>query len=1542
MNRMNRINQNNLEPDTKNVDGVQFSIMGPDEIRNRSVVEVTKHDTYEKDVPVIKGIFDPRMGVTDMGKICKTCGQKNIQCPGHFGHIELARPVYHYHFIQILIKILKCVCFKCSKLLVNKDNIIIKDIIKKPSKVRFQEIYNECQRVNQCGQETEDGCGCKQPDNYKLEGLVGIQAKWKNLETPEGLTPEQLEEFEKMKSQIIPIEHIKQILERISDEDAECLGFSNYWCRPEWLICSVLPVPPPCVRPSVKQDNSQRMDDDLTHKISDIVKCNNTLIQKIEKNSRPEVIADWSKVLQYHCATLIDNDIPGIAQSAHRSGRVLKSIRQRLKGKEGRIRNNLMGKRVDFSARSVITPDPNIELDELGVPLVIAKNLTYPEIVSKFNIKKLTMLVRNGPNYPGANSIIKKNEGNMKKTILDSNKSEIILEIGDTVNRQLLDGDYVLFNRQPSLHKMSMMAHRVRVMSGNTFRLNISVTPPYNADFYGDEMNMHVPQGIESSIELKEIMLVSKQIISPRENKPIITIVQDTLLGINRLTGYNTIRYLPSSDDRILSVTNTNNIFIKGSKSKNAKSVTVSSSYFNRKQFMNIITNLSTFGREIPKPEIKEGNIKYWTGKQVITYILPEDINLEMNNSMGEEDTDIVNYVKIISGILEQGTLDKGLFTKVSKGLIHTIYNDMGSERTKDFIDDLQKIVSYYLLIEGFSVGISDMIADKKTNNKINKVISKKKEEIDEIMQDLHLNIFENFTGQNNNDYFESKVNGILNKTLSETGKIGLSSLDPSNRALNMINSGSKGKPTNIAQMVACLGQQNVDGKRIPYCFDNRTLPHYYKYDDSSEARGFVANSFISGQTPQEYFFHAMGGREGLIDTAVKTSATGYIQRKLMKAMEDLKVNHDYSVRTSSSIIVQFIYGGDGMDSISIESQPLIVTKLDTKKLINKFLFSKDFEWENVLDAEVLKTMKKDKDYINKLDDNFVNILNIKEYIIKYIFKYNNIENNIYYPIHFQRLIQNICGISNKNKHLSDVSPLEIIEENNKLKDSLIVSEDFKNNTVCSMLIDIHLSPKILINEYRITREQYDELVATIIITFAKSKISPGEMVGAIAAQSIGEPATQMTLNTFHYAGVSKGKTNVTRGIPRLTELLHISKNLKTPSIKVYINNNYNQDKNKCNYIKNKLEYTTLNDIVSHSEIHYDPKHINYDTSIDEDKGFLEIYKMFQTMENNYEEEESSSPWIIRFKFNKEIMLDKGIIMEDIYLAITKYDSERIKFIYSDENSKELIGRISIISESLKGEEDEYNGLEDQTNIIDIFKNVKQEMLENVVIKGIEDITNIVMSEENYTKKEDGEIVNKKQLILETDGTNLLDILANDYVNSVKTISNDILEIYDILGIEAARNALITEIKGVVEYEGSYINSRHIELLCEVMTSTGILISINRQGINRGDIGPLAKCSFEDTTDQLIKAGIFGEVDKLQGVSSNIMLGQRIHAGTNDSELLIDEVKLFNQLTSLDDQEESGDIDNIDDKNIDELFDNSGEYVEGCEDEDFNFTIGDL
>ena len=384
---------------------------------------------------------------------------------------------------------------------------------------------------------------------------------------------------------------------------------------------------------------------------------------------------------------------------------------------------------------------------------------------------------------------------------------------------------------------------------------------------------------------------------------------------------------------------------------------------------------------------------------------------------------------------------------------------------------------------------------------------------------------------------------------------------------------------------------------QLPDNFNDRTLPHYYKYDDSSEARGFVENSFISGQTPQEYFFHAMGGREGLIDTAVKTSETGYIQRKLMKAMEDLKVSQDYSVRTSSNIIVQYIYGGDGMDATFTESQPLIIGKLNTEEMIKTYLFEPSFNWNKYLNKDIIKELKKVKDYQDKFDNILLNLIEIKEYLVKDIYKYD-VDNNILFPIHFQRLTTNLCGLNPTNK--SDISPFEIMENNEKLKKVLYITKEFKNNTICNILIDINLSPKLLIQKYRITKEKYYKLIDTIKYTYNRSKICPGEMVGAVAAQSIGEPATQMTLNTFHYAGVS-AKSNVTRGIPRLRELLHITKNLKSPSVQIYLKEEYNNDKNKCNYIKNRLEYTKLNDIIVNSEIHYDPGNNNYDTNIDAD-----------------------------------------------------------------------------------------------------------------------------------------------------------------------------------------------------------------------------------------------------------------------------------------------------------------------------------------------------
>ena len=1522
------------EPITKNVTGLQFSIMGPDEIRKNSVVEITKHETYEKDIPVIKGLFDSRMGTTDMGKICHTCGLDNMGCPGHFGHIELAKPVYNYHFMDIIIKILKCICFRCGKLRVNKDSAKIMDIKNKSNKDRWAELYELSSKISRCGQENEEGCGCLQPSRYKLDGVAGIQAKWKDLTTDQ--------------TQYLEAEYVKSLFEKISDEDSNLLGFSSVWCRPEWLICSALPVPPPTVRPSVKQGNSQRMDDDLTHKLAEIVKYNNSLKKKMESFARKEIIDDWYNMVVYHLITFIDNEQPGISQATHRSGRPLKAIRQRLKGKEGRLRSNLMGKRVDFSARSVITPDPNIDLDQLGVPIRIATNLTFPEIVNKFNIDELKEYILNGPDvWPGAKSIEKSN-GN-RFNITESNKSTMELELGDKVNRHIVDNDWVLFNRQPSLHKMSMMGHRVKVMKGDTFRLNVSVTPPYNADFDGDEMNMHVPQSIQAVSELINIASVNNQIISPRENKPIITIVQDTLLGMYKLTQSEIIQY--ESGSKMNYGNNTNIYSLKDTGSTNK---CVDSCMYNFKQMINIVSDLSTFNGVPPKSDLSfERNgeqIPMWSGRRILSYILPDNINLEMKNGTHDNFTskqdnpsvkqellkknnDKINIVKIVNGLIEKGTFDKGIFSKTSKGLIHTIFNDLGPDRTNQFLNDLQKIITYVLLIEGFSVGISDMIADKETNIKIKNIIEERKIQIEEIKQEFHLNIFEGIPGQSNKDYFESKVNSILNKTINETGKIGLANLDPKNRATYMVNSGSKGKLTNIAQMVACLGQQNVDGKRIPYGFDGRTLPHYHKYDDSSEARGFVQNSFISGQTPQEFFFHAMGGREGLIDTAVKTSQTGYVQRKLVKAMEDLMVSYDYSVRSSSGSIIQFIYGNDGMDATFVESQPLYLTKLSYDDLMSKYGFEKDINWSKYYNKTIADKAKKIKQ--ESLDNIFLGLLDHREYLISNVFN-GNIQNNINYPVHIQRIIENTVKKSKK----SNMLPIDIIKGNKRLMDSLYISQKFRNDKIIRILIDIHMSPKVLITEYHITRDEYKIICATIKHKFIHSKIAPGEMVGCVSAQSIGEPATQMTLNTFHFAGVS-AKSNVTRGIPRLKELLHVSKNIKSPGTTISVLPEF-QDKQKISFVKNSLEFTLLKDIILSSSIYYDKNSATYETDIEQDKELLSIYKEFSQIESSQgdeelEEESSIYPWIIRLTFDRNKMLEKGIVMEDIHMKLLEYDPERIMFIYTDDNSKDIVGRISILYE----EGPEVSGIQDQSDILSIIMNINEDIMNNIVVKGIPNITDIIISEVTEKKindevkkphtKSNFDISESKTNILISDGINLMKVMNCEYVDPYKTFSNDIIEINNILGIEAGRNILIEEMVDVIDHAGEYINLRHIELLCDTMTSKGELTSINRQGINRGDVGPLAKCSFEDTTDQLIKASIFSEKDNLLGVSSNIMMGQTIKSGTGLCDIFIDEDKLSTTIKDVYDiDEEENDIDVL--LNVEE---EDGD----CADNDFKFSF---
>lgn len=804
--------------------GIQFSVLSPEEIRKCSVAEITSRDTYSNNVPVIGGMFDPRLGVLEPGLKCPTDGLDYIKTPGYFGHIELAKPVFYYQYLPTIIKLLKCVCVKCSKLLISKESN--KECMDMKPDERWNHVHHLASKVKRCGDDTQDGCGCLVPKKIKKENLATLFAEWDG-EAEEGSSGSK----EKLNMKMTP-EVVLKIFRRISDQDVAFMGFSPQFSRPDWFICQVLAIPPPAVRPSIKMDGNQRSEDDISHTIVNIIKANKTLLEKMNEPSvNSAIIDDWQSLLQYFIATQVDNNIPSCAPVAQRSGRPLKSIKERLNGKGGRVRGNLMGKRVDFSARSVITPDPNLSIRELGVPKKIAMNITKPVVVNNRNRDFLQQLVLNGPDvYPGANILEKKTGGDISLRYMD--RSTVVLENGDVVHRHMMDGDGVLFNRQPTLHRMSMMCHIARIMQqGDTFRMNIGDTKPYNADFDGDEMNLHMPQDDEAEAELKGLAAVPYQIISPAKNNSIIGIFQDSLLGIYQFTRSGI-------------------------------------GAFDARAAMNLLMGYKNVDASLFSDPAKK-----ITNFEILSQILPPlSMKYKTKQFGGSDDYATSNNVlEIRDGEILRGHIDSGVLASSTNGMIQRICNDFGNMASANFIDDLQNIITEYMKTSAYSVGISDLISDKKTTEKIIDSIKTKKLEVKTIIDNIHIGTFENKSGRTNEEEFELLVTNILNKANGEAGDIGLKSLSKTNRFITMVNAGSKGSKVNIAQMICLVGQQTIDGKRVPYGFDSRTLPHYSKYDDGPAARGFVENSFIAGLTPSEVFFHAMGGRVGLIDTAVKS-----------------------------------------------------------------------------------------------------------------------------------------------------------------------------------------------------------------------------------------------------------------------------------------------------------------------------------------------------------------------------------------------------------------------------------------------------------------------------------------------------------------------------------------------------------------------------------------------------------------------------------------------------------------------------------------------
>ena len=812
------------------IDRIEFAIVDPQMIKKLSVANITKTDLYDQEgYPIEGGLMDPRLGVVDPGVRCRTCGGSIGDCQGHFGALNLTRPVVHVHYAKIIFTLLKMFCHDCSRLLVAEKDLGTFKEKRLPLKELAKSMKKKCPW---CTKE---------------------QKKWKFVK------PYSFQEGAKLLSGT----ETRARLEKISNEDLELIGFK---IRPENLILTILPIPPVTVRPSITLETGERSEDDLTHKLVDVVRINERLKENIDLGAPEFIIEDLWELLQYHISTYMDNEITGVPPARHRSGRVLKTISQRLKTKEGRFRGNLAGKRVNFSARTVTSPDPKINIDEVGVPVEIAKELTIPARVNESNIDEIKKIVANGPSiWPGANYVLRP-DGRRKK-VTEMTKEEIAEEItpGYIVERHIKDGDVSLFNRQPSLHRMSIMGHKVRVMPHKTMRLNLCVTTPYNADFDGDEMNLHIPQTEEAQVETDVLMSVPKNIRSPRFSGPIIGAVRDHLSGL----------YILTLGDNKLS----------------------------RNEFVQLIRSVNT-DIEIPKAASL-------TGKEIFSLFLPKDFSFEGKTKSG--DKLIIKNGKVIEGVI-----DKASVGAESGKIIDKIEKFYGPTVTRDFLYDITRLGIEYGMWAGFSVSISDQDISEKGQKEIKHSLEKVRKEVDADIEEFNRGKFKALPGRSVKESLETTIKRRLNLTLNDVEGIMKDNLKDS-YTLVMAKSGARGDVINIVQTAAMVGQEMVMGERMERGYYQRVFPHFKRKDISLESRGFVAHGFKNGLTPFEFFFDAINSRESLMDKSLKTRHSGYMERRLVGALQDMKVEYDGTIRDAANRIVQFTPGEDGLDPSKIE-----------------------------------------------------------------------------------------------------------------------------------------------------------------------------------------------------------------------------------------------------------------------------------------------------------------------------------------------------------------------------------------------------------------------------------------------------------------------------------------------------------------------------------------------------------------------------------------------------------------------------------------------
>ena len=1410
---------------------MQFGVFSSSEIAKLSAIECVNHQIYdrEKKAPVPYSAKDPCLGVNQKIKDCPKCNKKSEKCqtckrlekcptcknklekcPGHFGYVRLNFPIFHIGFMKKIVEILKCICKNCSRILLQekeKHQIRLKaSKIKSMSNQRLKsiikEISNLCIKVKICPycgalngkvkhiqginnpaiiiheidkkdlENLEEGNNEEKPFKRKYESAILLFSQKNRSRSNQAFgkvaNPETLKNiFYDTSNNIITTEltstYVYNLFSHISPEDFVFFGMDGENASPLNLLIQYIIVPPLSIRPTVSMGFERINEDDLTEKISTMIFINKCLKSYLkEGNGNTYKLMDDLNSLQSNHAYYINSNTKGINKNLVGSKQI-RSLCTRLKGKSGRFRGNLSGKRVDFSGRTVISPDPNLRIDQLGLPILMAMNLTYPERVNENNIKILKKMILNGADrYPGANFVITNN--GETKTYLSKNfiieKVCKELKIGDIVERHLIDDDIILFNRQPSLHRMSIMGFHVKVLPWRTMRFNESNCTPFNADFDGDEMNIHVPQTEEARSEVNYLMGVVGNIISPRLGTTLIASTQDFLA----------VCFLITQKDYFLDRTH----FIRYC------------TYFN--------DGLEKV--DIPPPTILKPK-ELWTGKQLFSVILKPNknykicINLKAKSKSFNEKYKgnelrcpkdsfvIIRNSELLTGIIDKATIGK----ESNSGLLFSLIKDCGKQEAAKFLTRISKFSGRWICDYGFSFGIGDITPTKDLVENKEKIIEENFKESERQIDLYNAGRNELKPGMNAEQSLESSLNNILSGIRNLVGQYLISILPRSNTALLMAISGSKGDNNNICQMIGCLGQQAVMGKRMPNGFTNRSLPHFEEFSKYPTSKGFIGHSFYDGLNAIELFFHTMGGREGIVDSSIKTADTGYLQRRLMKALEDITIQYNNTVAISTGDIIEFLYGGDGIEPMNIDTEEKIIY---LPRLWDLICINYPIKSDKILEANEIREQV--EGYISKCP---IKEFEISEVFINYIREFFN----------------------------------EKIETIQKAKKSFGYMKPNVVNNICS-----------------VGEVQLKEFFKELWIKYKRAIVSPGEAVGAVAGQSIGEPATQMALKTFHFAGLSS--MNIALGFPRIKEIIDFAQNMSTPVI--YAELVQDDDIEAAKLVKRRIEKIKLNRICKYIKKVISPESCYIEVKLDKeyiDSLHLEIsiQKVMQALLDNKKKLNSKLK-------EKDISIKNGTTLE------------------------------------IKSPETDMNNL--YFSLESLMKRLPE-----IIVSGIDTVHRILIEKKNKEKEKEKE---KDKYRLAVEGTGLLDIMETDGVDHKHCKSNNIVETLKTLGVEAARKIIIYELDYTFKDFSIYIDGRHLGLIADYMALKGTVHGFQRFGMFKMKDSVLLNASFENTNDILFNSGIYGKVDCLRGVSEAIIVGKTIPIGTGIFKLFMDK-KMFNE-----------------------------------------------